>query len=64
MRGLCSVCHHSMRGVIDERLSSGRDLRSLADEYGLDVRALRAHRDDHVRSAGQTRGRRSGVALR
>ena len=33
MRGLCSICHHSQRGVIDEHLSGGRDLRSLADEY-------------------------------
>ena len=49
MRGLCQVCHHSQRSVINEYLSAGRDLRSLADAYGLDTRALRTHRDEHVR---------------
>ena len=56
MRGLCQVCHHSQRSVIDAHLSAGRDLRSLADAYGLDTRALRAHRDEHV--AGGPKGRR------
>jgi hypothetical protein len=48
MRGHCELCRHSMRGVIDEHLRAGRDVRSLADEYGLETRAIRAHRDDHV----------------
>jgi hypothetical protein len=61
MRGLCQVCHHSQRSVIDAHLSAGRDLRSLADAYGLDTRALRTHRDEHVRSTSVAKGRRGAA---
>ena len=61
MHGLCLVCESSQRATIDEYLRAGRDLRSLADEFGLHTRALRAHRDDHI--TGVPRARRSRPAL-
>ena len=35
--GLCPICHHSQRASIDERLRTGRELRPVADEFGMRV---------------------------
>jgi hypothetical protein len=37
MQSMCPICRHSQRSSIDESLRAGRDLRSLADEYGLEA---------------------------
>jgi hypothetical protein len=41
MQSMCPICRHSQRCAIDESLRAGRDLRSLADEVGVDTRAQR-----------------------
>jgi hypothetical protein len=61
MQSMCPICRHSQRPSIDESLRAGRELRSLADEVGVDTRALRWHRD-HV--AGLAKARRRTPALR
>jgi hypothetical protein len=62
MYGLCPICHHSQRSSIDERLRAARELRPVADEFGVRLTMLRHHRDEHV--AGLARGRRSAVRPR
>jgi hypothetical protein len=32
---MCPICRHSQRASIDEHLQAGRDLRTLADEFGV-----------------------------
>src|SRR5919199_4008718 len=48
MYGLCPICRHSQRASIDERLCNSRELRPLADEFGVRITALRYHRDEHL----------------
>ena len=62
MQAICLVCRHSQRAVIDQSLRAGQDLRSLSDAFGVDTRALRWRRDDHV--VGLARGRRSEAHAR
>jgi hypothetical protein len=59
MQALCPICQHSQRTSIDESLRAGRELRTLADEFGVRTTSLRYHRDEHV--AGLARGRRSAA---
>jgi hypothetical protein len=58
---MCPICRHSQRASIDEHLHAGRDLRTLADEFGVRTTWLRHHREEHV--AGLTRGRRSAARV-
>jgi hypothetical protein len=37
MDGVCPICRHSQRTSIDERLRASRELRPLADEFGLRI---------------------------
>jgi hypothetical protein len=48
MLTLCPLCTHSQRPSIDQALRAGRDLRALADEFGVRTAALRHRRDEHV----------------
>ena len=58
--GLCPICHHhSQRSAIDEPLRNSRELRPLADEFGVRITVLRWHRDEHL--PGLAKGRRSAV---
>ena len=61
MYSMCSICRHSQRTSIDESLRAGGDVRSVANEYALEVRTLRHHRDEHV--AGLARPRRRAPAM-
>lgn len=58
MQPLCSICRHSQRSRIDQDLMAGRDLRALADEFGLRPSTLRGHRDEHVTGRREARVRR------
>jgi hypothetical protein len=60
MRTFCTVCSSSQQTVIDRRLLDGESLGTLSAYYGLPVRELRHHRDDHVlrRPAPTVRTRR------
>jgi hypothetical protein len=62
MQSMCPICRHSQRSSIDESLRAGRELRTLADEFGVRTTALRHHREEHV--AGLARGRRSAARAR
>jgi hypothetical protein len=44
----CSVCSSSQQQVIDRRLRAGESLCVLSADYGLPVRLLKHHRDEHV----------------
>jgi hypothetical protein len=41
MQSMCAICRHSQRTSIDENLRAGRDLRTLADEFGVRTTSLR-----------------------
>jgi hypothetical protein len=58
---MCPISRHSQRPSIDENLRAGRDLRTLADEFGVRTGALRYHRDEHV--AGLAKSRRRAPAM-
>ena len=55
MQPMCAICRHSQRQTIDQNLRAGRDLRTLADEFGVRASALRHHRDAHVLQRGRQR---------
>ena len=60
MQAMCAICRHSQRQTIDRDLRAGRELRPLADEFGMRITALRYHRDEHV-AALDRRGRRASA---
>jgi hypothetical protein len=45
---MCSICCHSQAETIQTRLLAGESLGTLSADYGLPVRELRHHRDEHV----------------
>lgn len=61
MHGLCTICAHSQRTLIDESLRAGHDLRSLANEFALRTPVLRHHRDEHVAGLAQRRRRAPAI---
>jgi hypothetical protein len=40
MQSMCPICRHSQRSSIDESLRAGRELHTLADEFGVRTTAL------------------------
>lgn len=44
----CTVCEHEARDAIDHAIVGGAALVPLAQEYGVDRRALGRHRDSHL----------------
>jgi hypothetical protein len=48
MPTFCSVCSLSQQAAIDRRLRAGESLAVLSAGYGVPVRELRHHRDEHV----------------
>jgi hypothetical protein len=64
MPTFCSVCASSQQALIDRRLLAGESLGTLSADYGLPVRELRYHRDEHVLQRGmQCRPRRPAPLL-
>jgi hypothetical protein len=57
MPTFCSVCSSSQQAVIDRRLLDGESLATLSADYGLPVREIRHHRDDHVLQRGRSTDR-------
>ena len=63
MRTFCSVCASSRQAVIDRRLLAGESLDTLSADYGVPVRELRHHRDEHVLQRGTLRRPRRPAPL-
>jgi hypothetical protein len=63
MRIFCSVCTSSQQTLIDHRLRGGESLRTLSADYGLPVRELRHHRDQHVTGRSMQRRPRRPAPL-
>jgi hypothetical protein len=55
MRTFCGVCVSSQQALIDRSLLAGESLATLSADYGLPVRELRHHRDEHVLQRGARR---------
>jgi IS5 family transposase len=63
MSTFCSVCASSQQTLIDRRLLDGESLATLSADYGVPVRELRHHRDEHVLQRGTRRRPRRPAPL-
>ncbi len=58
MAGVCRICDHPSRGLIEKCVGQGLSLRDIAEQYGVSKSALSRHSDHVVASVRRSIERR------